>query len=239
MHYKALGFSILTAASITAATNAMTTAAAALTFTETSDVGQSLTNAADTSSVGIVGNSPIKNLTTIRGTLVGTADLFKIIVTTGFFTASTRYEDVGSDETVIDTQLFLFDANGKGIVANDDFDFLTTRRSQITAQLAAGTYYLGITKFNYDPRDHFDTLIFPDAFSGRIFADPAAGTLDNWRGTVFNLPGKTEQEALTPRTYEIALGVQPVPTPALIPGLVTLFLAVKRKHRTPSKDSDF
>ncbi|HIK15546.1 MAG TPA: DVUA0089 family protein [Leptolyngbyaceae cyanobacterium M33_DOE_097] len=239
MHYKALGFSILTAASITAAINAMTTSADALTFTETSDVGQSLTNAVDTSSIGVVGNNPIENLTTIRGTLVGTADLFKIVVTTGFFTASTRYEDVGIDETVIDTQLFLFDANGKGIVANDDFDFLTTRRSRIKAQLAAGTYYLGITKFNYDPRDRFDNSIFSDAFSGLVPVNPQAGALDNWRGTVFNQPGKTEQEVDTSRTYEIALGIQPVPTPALIPGLVTLFLAVKRKHQTTPKDSDF
>jgi len=238
MHYKTLGFSVFTAASMVVAIDVMTAPVNALTFTETSDVGQSLTTAADTSSIGVVGSNPLKNLSTIRGTLVGTADLFKIVVTTGLFTASTRYEDVGSDETVIDTQLFLFDANGKGIVANDDFDFLTTRRSLINIELAAGTYYLGISKFNYDPRDRSDTLIFPDAFSGQIPADSAAGALDSWRGTVFNQPGKTDQEVNTSRTYEIALGVQPIPTPALMPGLVTLFLAIKRKHRSPSKNSE-
>jgi hypothetical protein len=66
--------------------------------------------------------------------------------------------------TTIDTQLFLFDTTGHGVVHDDD-DWVTgTLQSRITSQFVsshpAGDYYLAITGYNQDPYDAGGNLIW-------------------------------------------------------------------------------
>ncbi|MDQ2985147.1 MAG: PPC domain-containing protein [Armatimonadota bacterium] len=53
-----------------------------------------------------------------------------------------------------DTQLFLFDSQGKGVTFNDDDPAITGSWSHITGRfiLVPGTYYLAITRRDQDPR---------------------------------------------------------------------------------------
>ena len=92
----------------------------------------------------------IDSISGILGT--NDVDLFGINLSGGLFTAST----VGG--SFADTQLWLFDSAGFGIVANDD---TATQQSLISANLAAGFYFLGISVWNVDPFSA-DGAIFPD-----------------------------------------------------------------------------
>ncbi len=92
-------------------------------------------------------------------------DLFGIIIRSGAqFSATT----VGQPGMLTDTQLFLFRADGTGIVANDDAVGSPTLRSTIplgdprVASLPEGLYFIGISPFNRDPISA-GGLIFPDA----------------------------------------------------------------------------
>jgi hypothetical protein len=87
------------------------------------------------------------------------ADLYVInICTPGSFSAST----VGT--TTWDTQLWLFRADGRGIVHNDDVVGGTTLQSRLTnlfvANLPPGRYLLGITGYNRDPLNSAGQLIW-------------------------------------------------------------------------------
>jgi hypothetical protein len=94
-------------------------------------------------------------VTAIQGSLTyeGDVDLYAIdLCTPDAFTAST----VG--HAAFDTQLFLFDRGGVGVLMNDDALGSTTRQSTldvsqvfVPGELAPGTYYLGIAAFNQDP----------------------------------------------------------------------------------------
>lgn len=97
--------------------------------------------------------------------LVGTLDpsdvdmyLIRICDPT-IFTAST----LGG--TSVDTQLFLFDLAGQGVVMNDDSPD-GGAQSIITSTfipLDPGDYYLAISEFNFDPRDIDNQRIWNDA----------------------------------------------------------------------------
>ncbi len=64
-----------------------------------------------------------------------------------------------------DTQLFLFDALGRGVASNDDAN--NTRLSSLSfSNLAAGTYYLAVTGFDYDPVSN-GTYIFSNTYTGQ------------------------------------------------------------------------
>lgn len=196
-------------------------AAQALTFVEgRSDAGEALATAADTTTSGVVGL-----LTSIEGRITSGADLYKILVPEGNFVASTLLEDLDSGGTVTnggtigDTQLFLFTSDGRGIVQNDDvLSRPSSLRSKISVFLTAGTYYLGITKFNYDPFSGGNSLS-PVKFSGNFTG--GSNVLTQWAG-------------VRPRglkAYEIALSSTPIPSPALLPGLVGLGMGVYRKRK--------
>jgi hypothetical protein len=199
--------------------------AQALTFSEPPDAGPLLSSAADTTVVGIVGNDPLTNLTTITGSLARNADLYRIQVTTGLFEAIA----VGIGRNPVeDTQLFLFDQNGRGIMANDD-NPSGGLGSRIRQFLTAGIYYLGISSYNYDPVSGGGPLanrpfIFPSTpFTALVGPTGPGGAnpLSGWRGTIFeNPPGGR---------YEINL--RTVPTPALLPGLLALGAGVLRKGK--------
>ncbi len=86
-------------------------------------------------------------------------DLYKLCLSGGgTFSATT----VGGSD--VDTQLYLFDANGLGVYGNDDTDGVL--QSMLPAEhaltpAAAGTYYLAVSPYNLEPRND----------SGSIFLD--------------------------------------------------------------------
>jgi Bacterial pre-peptidase C-terminal domain len=97
----------------------------------------------------------------------------------GSFSAST----IGG--TTVDTQLFLFDAEGRGVYANDDIDGV--RQSRLPANDAltpqqGGVYYLAVTPFNRDPRSPAGA-IFPNvAFVVGATGPGAAEPVSEWFG---------------------------------------------------------
>ena len=144
------------------------------------EAGQTLATARNVDGVGAV--------TSISGIATsGDVDLYRIFICDpASFNAST----VGG--STLDTQLFLFNADGTGVVMNDD-DATGTAQSaitnELTSSLAPGAYYLAISVYNIDPRDAANTLIFPNsaavACNGGVFRCQMAPTsatavLDNW-----------------------------------------------------------
>ena len=111
-----------------------------------------------------VGVGPLES---IQGHLLGIddIDLFAIRITDpAGFSATT----VSPNTEFLDTQLFLFDADGFGVVANDDtedFEFNATIPAGEVA--AAGLYYVGVSELGDDPVS-LTGLIFPV----RGFVDP-------------------------------------------------------------------
>jgi hypothetical protein len=75
-------------------------------------------------------------------------DIYQITITdAGSFSATTE------GLTTIDTQLFLFDSDGNGVVHCDDSVGGSTLQSTLTSQFipGPGTYYLAVTTYNNDP----------------------------------------------------------------------------------------
>jgi hypothetical protein len=163
--------------------------------------------------VGIAGELPSTaqvtagggSLDQIIGELHSTthADMYQIFITGGgTFSATT----VGTPGTLNDTQLFLFDATGHGVYANDDANS-STRRSTLPAgnpltPLTPGLYYLAISAFDRDPvGGPTNDLIFPSfgpGFTGVVGPTGPGGAfpVSDWRGTgvetgtyVINLTG--------------------------------------------------
>jgi hypothetical protein len=149
------------------------------------DAGETLATAKPIDGVGPV--------TSISGILTSNdADLFRIyICDPANFSAST----VGG--TTLDSQLFLFAADGTGVVMNDD-EGVTNGASQSTitsehvASRPAGEYYLAITAYNKDPLDSSNAAIFPNSSTTSCFGStfrcqmlPLSPTavLDHWAST--------------------------------------------------------
>lgn len=136
---------------------ALTTAARADVFFEMGDAGQLpgtaqpviVTGPLDAISGNISNNNDV--------------DMFMIFIPNpALFSATTA----GGTGTLVDTQLFLFRADGTGVEANDDIS-LTNRRSSLpagnpNAPTTAGIYLLAISSFNNDPLAPGGARIFPD-----------------------------------------------------------------------------
>ena len=111
----------------------------------------------------------------ISGTIFefGDADLYQIFLTgNGTFSASTV------EGANFDTQLFLFDANGFGIYANDDQVAGVEQQSILPANnpltpVNPGIYYLGVTAFGNNPVSE-GGLIFPTT---TFFDEPNSETI--------------------------------------------------------------
>jgi len=140
---------------------ALSVPANALVVNEVGDAGQ------------LVGSEQVvaAGTTTITGYLSGDADLYGF----GWGGGSLTIDTLGSS---IDTQLFLFDSTGAGIFANDDTYGLL---SEVSGNLAAGDYLIGISSYNYDPYAD-GNLMFSSTWSGQ---HPAltADTLTAWSGS--------------------------------------------------------
>ncbi|WP_138499714.1 filamentous hemagglutinin N-terminal domain-containing protein [Nostoc sp. PA-18-2419] len=122
----------------------------AIPYTEVGDAGQ-LPSTAQTANSSISGTV----VSSISGTLDNDndIDLYQLFLRQGQkFTATT----VGG--TDIDTQLFLFDSNGLGLVMNDDDYSVNDETRQSTLPLfepftapTSGKYYLGISSYENNP----------------------------------------------------------------------------------------
>lgn len=138
-------------------------AAGASPYTEVGDAGETLSGAQ------FIG----AGVDVIHGNMgAASADLYAFSWAGGAFTVDT----FGS---VADTQLFLFNAAGQGVWANDQADASTSDSRITDPALAAGLYYIGVSVFDYDP---FSTAgpMFPSApFVGQ-FGPSNSGTLDHW-----------------------------------------------------------
>lgn len=148
------------------------TGAQAQTWTKTGSPGNLPATAQVTQGVGV--------LTTILGSLstISTAstasnpDLFQIYINGASpFSATT----VGPATTLFDTQLFLFDAAGAAVYANDDASTFTKGALlNPAAPLASGFYFLGVSAYGAIPRSGGTTSAF-DMFPNTV--DDTSGTV--------------------------------------------------------------
>jgi hypothetical protein len=132
----------------TLATSALLTAASAqITYQEQGDAGDLPETAQAT------GTDTSTALGAIRGTLEANGvDMYVIyIADPANFSATTV-----NNETTFDTQLWLFDAQGKGVVFNDEAVGTNLDRSRIDNSTgcltgrSAGVYYIAISRYNRD-----------------------------------------------------------------------------------------
>lgn len=172
---------------------------------------------------------------------VSNPDLFEIRIDGSTpFSATT----IGQVSNIFDTQLFLFDAAGKGVYANDNAsDFTTKSLLDPTTTPAPGLYFLGIATYGAVPRsgsgatfDIFDNPI--DDTSGSVSftglkgpKSGATGPLTNWFLSGANVETGYYSIALTGASYASA----PVPEASttvsfgLLLALGGLVIAAKRK----------
>lgn len=194
--------------------------AAAATFDEVGDAGQLLPGQ---------DASGVSDLTAISGSIATAddADLYAVNLVAGFsytFTVASS----GGLTGLLDSQLFLFAADGSGLVANDDTSVLEPLSTLTYLASASGTYYLGISAFGYSPEDAGGNLIFPgDPFdtTGVRTAAPGAGVLAGWVASDFADPGD----------YTITLAAEAIPEPSSALGVLLLgglgFSATRRFRR--------
>jgi hypothetical protein len=193
---------IRTAACAVIVVLALALAPGALAATEVGDAGDLRVSAND------MGDSAV---TQVAGSFTDAADadVYRLCLTDGasFSATSAAYaasSDGASAPTTLDTQLFLFDSQGYGVYANDDWN--GSRFSKLPAQhrfspRAGGEYFLAISQYNRDPQsalgeifqDNFSRLTFPD---GVLYANGfgAAETLNGWNGRA---PGTSGTYAIT------------------------------------------
>ena len=149
--------------------------AVGITLDQSTDVGEFLNNA------GVTNTQPFGTpLTSIAGNLGGgdNIDLYQIYLPVGTFTAST----VGG--TNLDTQLFLFNSGGIGVIANNDNfpDF----QSQISLPIStAGNYYLGVSLIGFNPQSATGPIFAIDPITNGVQdpSIPGAGfgsSLNGW-----------------------------------------------------------
>jgi hypothetical protein len=151
------------------------------------------------------------------------ADLYSFIVGA---TSTFRATVTGSaSDPLVDSQLFLFDSMGKALKANDDRSATNTLSRINTITLAAGTYFLGISSFDYDPTNASGNFLFPNAQLGQRNPISQADQL---------LAGWAPRSAKTSPGggYTITIDTtKKVPTPALLPGLAALGFGAIRKRK--------
>lgn len=148
--------------------------------------------------------SPVSYTEKGTGNLPGTAEVaapagFDQLLITGLFTDATGgfatnlvdlfqvnitnaghyfFDTFGSE--VADTQLFLFDSSGKGLVWNNDASLAPVNTlSALDTVLNAGTYYLAVSWYGMDPLDGSMTSIF-DTLGNGGGANAGTGALSGW-----------------------------------------------------------
>jgi hypothetical protein len=170
-------------------------------------------------------------LESIRGSLLARrdVDMFRIeIEDPDAFSASTD-----NKSTTFDTQLFLFDRDGFGVLANDDQ--LGSLKAELPAgslDAEAGTYFLAISGSGRDPRSTEGNIFSGDATAVNGPTGPGGDEpIEQWQGLASRAGDYRIDldlgEAETGATLTIAHS--PTPT-ALGPGLMMLgVLALRRR----------
>ncbi|HVE48548.1 MAG TPA: DVUA0089 family protein, partial [Casimicrobiaceae bacterium] len=148
------------------------------------------------------------------------ADMFGIFLTGAPFSATT----VGTGGTLVDTQLFLFNALGLGVVANDDTAGGGVRSTITDAMPTPGFYFLAISGFDRDPV----------SILGEIFTDNFPGAQDpTFPAGASPITGYNNSSGTG--TYAIALagvrGSVPEPASLLLVGVGLLATAGLRRTR--------
>ncbi len=227
----------------------------AASFTELGDAGESLTEA-----IAITTEQPTL-LESISGALSGDADLFKIFLTGGqTFSATTVSRETAEIpvnqalgipiEVVIDPKIFLFDAFGNGVYANDDA-FGSSQSTLLSGPLsgplsgallgpggfspaASGNYFLGISGSGYEafsangqifPTEPFDQQAGPTGLGGGAALTGFVGdrTLASGRYTLSLTGAQTIATANPPVS---------VPEPSMTLGLLALgAVAITAKNK--------
>ncbi len=116
-------------------------------------------------SARVVGQTAGVPLSRLSGQLTTPTDvdLYEIYLDgTTPFSATTV--TASANPSLPDTQLFLFDAAGRGILANDNDPACSCRQSTLSGGLAAGVYYLGVASYATEPTSAAGA-IFLDSFS--------------------------------------------------------------------------
>jgi filamentous hemagglutinin family protein len=165
-------------------------ASSTTTVPETGDAGQLLETAQDLS---LSGAGTVTSFL-ISGTLAdgNDVDLYRILLAGNEpFSATTL------GEADFDTQLFLFDGNGIGVIANDDSEFTlqsTLRPEALGIPTPGGIYFLAISQFNNDPVSQagaiFDFVQQPDGTFEQLPVGPGANLpLSGWNNSGFGSGG--------------------------------------------------
>ncbi len=163
------------------------------------------------------------DLTFIGGTHAhGDVDMYAILINDPqAFSATT------AGGATFDTQLWLFDANGRGVVFNDDIPGGGTLLSHITGQFvpAPGLYHLAISRYTQDPVDGAgQALWMPSPFAHERQPDGpgAANPIHAW-----------VNQAPAGGAYWITLtgASHAVPTPGALALLAFSGLAAVRRRR--------
>jgi hypothetical protein len=163
-------------------------------------------------------------INTLTGSLWGSsffttpgADLFKFTVAAGNFTAETFLPT--NTPKLGNPQLFLFSNTGVGIAANDNIS-ATNVQARISQFLNAGTYFLGISGYDLDPKTTGNQLIFD--VDGKVVKNTPLTGWVNEQGL-----------SIAGGNYGINMSFEAakVPTPALLPGLAALGFGAIRKRK--------
>lgn len=214
----------------------------AASFAEVEDAGESLLNAASVTS-----DQP-RPLELISGVLSGDIDLFKIFLTGNQqFSATTSNSDTAQIpidlalglpvDLVIDPQLFLFDASGKGVYANDDLFGSTqaTLTSGGLSPLAAGIYFLGISGSGLNPFSANGNIFPSDLFDQVVGATGLGGgaSLAGFEGDRTTSSGKYSIALTGAQTIATNPTVS-VPEPGVTLGLLILGAGLMVSQSRPS-----
>ena len=159
----------------------------------------------------------------LNGSFVYQVDLYAIRITD-----ASNFQVTTSSQA--DTALFLFDADGFGVVANDDSTSnLLASFSKGTVQ-TAGLYYLGIGMGGAEAQDAGgQNLFLSGGLTDQVAGNPNSGSLASWQPGYF-----TGSE--TKYSYSIALtgasvAAVPEPSAALMLGLGLAGIAAFRRTR--------
>ncbi|MDQ6655257.1 MAG: PEP-CTERM sorting domain-containing protein [Verrucomicrobiota bacterium] len=193
----------------------------AVDYTEVGDAGNSYGTAQSTAASAASAGAPLNR---IFGSLsaISDADIFVIYISNpAAFSATTVNSLTGA--TNLDTQLFLFDSQGRAVFGNDDDASGTTLGSTLPGGNAfgpqvAGIYYLGISLSGNDPINFASQLMFllPSTSTEIRQRNP------NAPGSVFNFD-PSRVTSTTGGAYQIDLiGAQT----AFVPEPTTIALAV-------------
>jgi hypothetical protein len=158
-------------------------------------------------------------------------DMYGIAITDGDAFSAWTNGDVGGPggSASFDTQLFLFDSAGMGVIGNDDafpsaapFHSGMETPNEAGVSPAPGNYYLAISGFNADPLSAGGAIFNQAAFDEQSSADGPGGALPI---TGWQTGGATG-------TYDIFLtGAAGVPEPATLGLLGIGALAMIRRRR--------